>query len=277
MISDQRAKRFPRLAATLAALACLALCCAALLMGQSPGGRSPAPRPAPRAAAAPVREAEVPFRAGERFSFQVFFSKFSVKAGAIEFAVVERRNFFGRPAWHFRARAQSVDTVRMLYPLDDQFDSYTHAGTLTTLQYEIYLRERGERQDNTWRMDTGEEPIPNGVPAARVLPGTRDPIGLLYVLRAADWKKNPEFRAPVFDGRRLYEVQARLAESSAQVTVSSGRFTASRIGVRVFERGRELTDTSFSVWLAEDATRTPILIEAALPIGSARVELTGRP
>jgi hypothetical protein len=224
-----------------------------------------------------VREAELPFQSGERLSFQVLFSKFTVKAGALEFAVVGRRNFFGRPAWHFRARAQTVDTVRILYPLDDQFDSYTDAVRLVSLQYEMYLRESGERQDRTWRMDTGEEPLAPGVSAARVVPGTRDPVGLLYILRATDWKKTPELRVPVFDGRHLYEVQARLAGTGGEVRVPSGRFTASHIRVQVFERGRELADTTFSVWLAEDANRTPVLIEAQLPIGSARVELTGRP
>jgi hypothetical protein len=92
-----------------------------------------------------------------------------------------------------------------------------------------------------------------------------------------DWKKTPEMRVPVFDGRHLYEVQARLAGTGGEVRVPSGRFIASHIRVQIFERGRELTDTAFSLWLAEDANRTPVLIEAELPIGSARVELTGRP
>jgi hypothetical protein len=124
-------------------------------------------------------------------------------------------------------------------------------------------------------MDTGEESIPNGVSAARVIPGTRDPLGFLYALRATDWKKTPELRAPVFEGRHLYDVQARLAESST-IKVPAGQFSASKIRVQIFERGKELTDTSFSLWLADDAGRTPVLIEADLPIGSARVELTGR-
>jgi len=260
----------------LARLACVALGCVPLLIGQSPSGRAGVPRAGTRPAAV-VREAEVPFRGGERLTFQVLFSKFAVKAAELEFSVVERRNFFGRPAWHFRAKAQTVDTVRILFPLDDQFDSYTDAVRLVSLQYEMYLRESGERQDRTWRMDTGEEPLAAGVPAARVVPGTRDPLGLLYVLRATDWKKTPEMRVPVFDGRHLYEVQARLAGAVAEIQVASGRFNASRIRVQVFERGRELADTTFSLWLAEDANRTPVLIEAELPIGSARVELTGRP
>lgn len=260
----------------LAGLACVALSCVPLLTGQSPSGRAGIPQAGTRPAAV-VREAEVPFRSGERLAYQVLFSKFTVKAAELEFAIVERRNFFGRPAWHFRAKAQTVDTVRILYPLDDQFDSYTDAVRLVSLQYEMYLRESGERQDRTWRMDTGEEPLAAGVPAARVVPGTRDPLGLLYVLRATDWKKTPELRVPVFDGRHLYDVQARLAETGGAVRVPSGRFNASRVSVQVFERGRELSDTTFSLWLTEGASRTPVLIEAELPIGSARVELTGRP
>jgi hypothetical protein len=223
-----------------------------------------------------VAEAVVPFQGLERLAFQVLFSKFTVKAAELQFHVVERRTFFGRPAWHFRATAQTVDTVRILYPLDDQFDSYTEAVGLTSLQYEMYLREAGERQDRTWRMDTGDQPIPAGVSAARVTPGTRDPLGFLYALRATDWKKSAELRTPVFEGRHLYDVQARLVGGTSPLQVPAGQFNASQIQVRVFERGRELTDTSFSVWLADDARRTPVLIEASLPIGSARVELTGR-
>jgi hypothetical protein len=49
------------------------------------------------------------------------------------------------------------------------------------------------------------------------------------------------------------------------------------VAVRVFEHGQELTDTHFSLWLASDAARTPVLIEADVPIGTARVELTNKP
>jgi hypothetical protein len=252
-----------------------------LLIGQAPARRAPAATASGRAGARPaaravVPEAAVPFKESEELVFQALFSKFTVKAADIQFRVVERRSFFGHPAWHFRATAQTVDTVRILYPLNDQFDSYTDAVKLNSLQYEMYLRESGQRQDNTWRLDTGEEVIPNGISAARVIPGTRDPLGFLYLLRAADWKTSPELRTPVFEGRHLYDVQARVAESAGQVKVPAGQFSASEIQVRIFERGRELTDTTFSVWLANDAARTPVLIEAALPIGSARIELTER-
>ncbi len=251
---------------------CAALSLAPLLLAQRQQSR-----PAPGQPAAPQKiqqEAQTPFQPGERLSYQVLFSKFSVRAGTLEFAAAERRDFFGRLAWHFRATAHSVDTVRALYALDDQFDSYADAARLVTLQYEIYLREAGTKEDHAWRMDTGGDPIPAGVPAARVLPGTRDPLSFLYLLRATDWQKTSELRSPVFDGRHLYDVQAQLVQPKAPAAVPAGRFNAAQIRVRVFQQGKELSATSFSVWLADDSAHTPVLIEASLPIGSARVELT---
>src|SRR4029077_7794455 len=224
----------------------------------------------------PPADVAVPFNAGERLSFRVIWSKFSVNAATIQLAVIERRDFFGRLAWHFRALAQTIDTMHIIYPLDDQIDSYTDAGQINSSQYEMYLHEQGKQQTNSWRLISDGSPAPANVTAARVLPGTRDPIGLLYLLRAADWKSAPQLRAPVFDGKNLYEVVARLESSSEQCIVPAGQFSASKISVRVYDHGQELSSTHFNVWLAQDATHTPVLVETELPIGTARLEMTAK-
>jgi hypothetical protein len=248
----------------------LILCACLVLAAQSPRSKRPA---SPKTSKSPA-PAAVPFNAGEHLSFRVIWSKFSVNAATIQLAVVERRDFFGRMAWHFRALAQTIDTVHILYPLDDQLDSYTDAAQLDSIQYEMYLREQGKQQTSSWRLISDGSPAPANVTAARVSPGTRDPIGLLYMLRAADWKTAPQLRAPVFDGKNLYEVVAHLESSSEQATVPAGQFSASKISVRVYDHGQELTTTRFTVWLAQDATRTPVLVETELPIGTARLEMT---
>lgn len=223
--------------------------------------------------AAPV-EAAVPFRGGEKLSFRVMWSKFSVNAGTVDFLVAQHGSFFGHPAWHFQVRAATVQTMRVVYPLDDQFDSYTEAVKLNSLQYEMYLHEQGKQENNAWRMTADGDPAPSDATAARVPAGTRDPLGFLYALRAQDWKSAPELRAPVFDGHHLYDVDAKLALPSGHVTVPAGEFDASRVDVRLAEHGADVADTSFSLWIAQDATRTPVLIEASLPFGTARIELT---
>jgi hypothetical protein len=140
----------------------------------------------------------------------------------------------------------------------------------------MYLHEQGKQETNSWRLISDGSPAPANIVAARVTPGTRDPIAFLYVLRAADWKSTPELRVPVFDGHNLYDVVAHLQSQSDQATVPAGQFTTSKIGVSVFQHGQELAGTHFTVWLAQDATRTPVLVESELPIGTARLEMTAR-
>jgi hypothetical protein len=251
-----------------------------LFLGASVAVGVQAGRPARPAATTankrPTREAAVPFNTGERLSFRVIWSKFAVNAATIQLAVVERRDFFGRMAWHFRALAQTIDTMHVLYPLDDQLDSYTDAAQLNSIQYEMYLHEQGKQQRSSWRLISDGSAAPANVTAARVSPGTRDPIGLLYMLRAADWKSAPQLRAPVFDGKNLYDVVAHLESSSEQAIVPAGQFSASKISVRVYDHGQELAGTHFTVWLAQDATRTPVLVETEMPIGTARLEMTAK-
>jgi len=88
-----------------------------------------------------------------------------------------------------------------------------------------------------------------------------------------DWARAPQIRTPVYDGKKLYEARARLEMSSGSVTVPAGTYTAARIEVRIFEQEKEVQQTRFWVWLANDNARTPVLIEAELPFGSLRVEL----
>lgn len=254
--------------------AALILACFASAQQSKPSKRSKKKDSAP--AAAPVA-IPVPFRAGENLDYRVLFSKYAVNAAKVETSVVEERNFFGRTAWHFRAVAHTMDTTRTLFAIDDEFDSYTSAANLFSLQYEMYLHEQGKAQTNLFRMTGDGDPAPADATAVRVVPGTRDAIGFLYNLRAADWQRAPELKAPVFDGRRLYDVVARIDTPQGTVTVPAGEFPAFRVAVKLFDHGKELTDTRLWVWLTKDAGHTPVLVEAEIPFGTARIELTHLP
>jgi hypothetical protein len=232
--------------------------------------------PATKAPATPAA-LPVPFRSGEILEYRVLFSKYAVNAAKIETSVIEQRNFFGNVAWHFRAAAHTMDTTRMLFAIDDEFDSYTSATSFSSLQYEMYLHEQGKEQTSLYRMTTDADPAPDGVTALRVAPGTRDAISFLYALRAADWQRVPELRAPVFDGRRLYDAIARIDTPQGTASVPAGNFPAFRIAIRLFDHGKELTDTHLWLWIARNAGRTPVLVEAEIPFGAARIELTHLP
>jgi len=259
---------------TVTLLAAFMICALRVSAQKSKPSKSHAKTPAAPAAPSP---APVPFRAGEILEYRVLFSKYAVNAAKVETAVVEQRDFFGHRAWHFRAIAHTMDTTRVLFALDDQFDSYTSVTNLFSMQYEMYLHEQGKEQTSQYRLTSDADPAPQDVTAVRVAPGTRDAISFLYNLRANDWQRTPELRVPVFDGRRLYDVVARVDTPEGPINVPAGNFSAFRVALRLFDHEKELTDTRFWLWIAKDPAHTPVLVEADIPFGTARIELTHLP
>jgi hypothetical protein len=70
-------------------------------------------------------------------------------------------------------------------------------------------------------------------------------------------------------------VRAKIIGTS-QVAVPAGKYTAATIEVHVFDNGTEMKDAHFTIYLANDAARTPVLMQAVLPFAEARVELQSK-
>jgi hypothetical protein len=229
--------------------------------------------PADSKKAAPPVDTGLPLRAGEVLEYTANVSNLE-NVATLRLQVASRGNFLGKSTWHLQAFAHTQNPLRMVFELDDQFDSYSDAGTLASLQYEMHLSERGQKVESIQRMTaTGKEPASPEATEARVLPGTRDPLGMMQYLRNVDWTKTPEVRCPVYDGHKLYDVRAKLGAAAEKVNVPAGDYTALKIAIRVFDNGVEMKDASFALYLANNAARTPVLLEAVMPFATARVEL----
>ncbi len=174
-----------------------------------------------------------------------------------------------------KAFAHTENPYRMVFELDDQFDSYSEASNMSSLQYEMHLSERGQKVDTVERMlSSSKDPAPPDAVAARVLPGTRDPLGMLMYLRSVDWNKVTLVRSPVFDGHKLYDVRAVLVARDQGVSVTAGKFNTTKIEIHVMDNGAEMKDAHFLLYIAQSPERLPVLMEAVLPVATARVELT---
>lgn len=221
----------------------------------------------------PAGDAGIPLRGGEVLEYSANVANLNNVAN-LKLQVLERRDFFGKNAWHLQAFAHTENPLRMVFTLDDQFDSYSDASTMNSLQYEMHLDERGQKVNSIQRMtSTGKEPAPKDATETQVLPGTRDPLGMLEFLRNVDWTKTSEVKCPVYDGHKLYDVRARVASPGEAVSVPAGTYKASKIELKVFDNGQEMKDAQFTIYIANNVTRTPVLLEAILPFATARVEL----
>lgn len=226
---------------------------------------------------APLRPADakkaVPaaFRVGEKLHYRISWASLMTAATA-DLAVNGKPPFYGREAWHFRALTRTVDAARLLYTLDNQFDSYADLASLASYRYEAYLREQGKIENNVTRMAGDGLPVQNDGPAIQVQPGTRDPLGLLYYLRTVNWAEQSQVKTQVFTGKRLFEIHAR-AGQRATVSVPAGQYPATQVELRVFERKKELPQVKMWIWFADDESRAPALMEAEMPFGKLRIEL----
>jgi len=235
------------------------------------GGFQSAVRKISKPSATPS-EVVMPFRIGEKLEYRVAWANLA-NAGLLELSVAERRDLLGWGTWHFRATAHTSSLMRALMAVDDQFDSYTDTATLESRQYETYLSEMGTKQNQILHFLPEGQTARGNFAGIVVAPGTRDPLGAAYVLRGVDWQRTKEFRMPVFDGEDLYELRARLDVPSEKVAVDAGNFDAAKISIHLFQREREVNGMKFVAWLANDSRRTPVLLEAAMPLGNFRVEL----
>jgi hypothetical protein len=225
------------------------------------------------ASIAAVTEQPAPFRVGETLSYRVSCTT----AASVQLSIPERRDLFGWQTWHFRAIAQTQGPVATLFPVDDQFDSYTDAASLETRQFEMHLNELGRISDQVMHFTIVGQKTKAPGPSVIVQPGTRDGLGALYSLRMVDWQRTPEQRALVFDGHDIFDMRARRDGSPESVTVPAGTFTASRVSVTVFQNEKEVSAIHVAVWLASDAARTPVVLEATLPFGTLHAELVPAP
>jgi hypothetical protein len=221
-------------------------------------------------------EIRMPFRIGETLNYDVSWSAFA-SAAKIQLCVTEHREILGSRTWHFRASAHTLSPLRSFLTIDDQIDSYSDTATFESRQYEMYLDEMGRKDSQILRFSVAGRPQKTPSPAVVVSPGTLDPLGALYVLRQVDWQRTPEFRAPVFDGDDLVEMRAHLEAAKELVAVNAGNFSATRILIREYQHGVEVKGETLSICFANDAARTPLLLEAEIPFGSVRIELSSVP
>ncbi len=263
----------------------------AKLAGNSAAAATPATRPAPEppstetdqkqkkpskdstpAKDAP-KDAPVPFAAGEILDYNVSWAAFP-SAATLHLSAIERHNLYGWDTWHLRATGSTENPVRRIFEIDDELDSYTDAVTLASHQYETYLNEMGKTEKSTMEL-TPQGTVPRGgIASVIVPPGTRDPVALLQSMRAWDWDRSPEMRTPVFDGHNLYDVHSNREAADEQVVVAAGDFRTTKIAVHIYKGGTEMQQIRFTLWLAKNAARTPAAMEAELPFGTFRMELT---
>jgi hypothetical protein len=231
------------------------------------------PRPKPGPASSNTSAQTPPFRVGETLNYRVDWQRYAGVV-TVQLQIVDRGDFYGAPAWHFRAAVHTVQPIRAFYPMDDEIDSIALTPGLETGQYQQHYREFGKPEDtDAVLVSRGESPRA-ALPRVIVPPGTHDIVSALYFLRVTHWHTGEELRVPVYDGENVYEMVATARERTG-MRVAAGTYQAREIEIRLLDGGKEISDgpNRLQIWLADDTAQTPLLCNADLS-GTLRIELT---
>jgi hypothetical protein len=216
-----------------------------------------------------------PFRVGEKLTYSVSFSNFTI-AAHVQLYVAGRGDYFGREGYELRAHVETVEQVRAaLLALDNFY--FTYVDPQTGLPYRTRVTAGATPPPPATPQATDPAPqiadittLPSPIDADAA-PAAHDFVSAIYALRAL----------PLAPGS-VYPVSAQLAgtQYGAELRVTgretvntpAGSFNALAAQVRVRDGGAA-DDYRVRVYFTDDERRLPVLVTARLRSGELRAAL----
>ena len=131
-----------------------------------------------------------------------------IPAGEVTLEVLPKETIDGVEAYHFAMITKTNAAVDLIYKIREREDSYVDVNMTHSILYkkreeskhprDIVVNFDWEKREAT-RTNFGEKS-----PPIHILPGTFDPLALLFILRLQDFKENSVIEIPVTDGNTNY-------------------------------------------------------------------------
>jgi hypothetical protein len=234
--------------------------------------RAPRPKSTPAPRAEPQREAAVPFRVGERLTYDVAWSTYLI-AGTATATVIEKKPSYSSTAYYIVAEGRPLPLIQRIYSLYYKMDTLFDSFSALSQRSALYSEEGDGRRTATTRFDR---------PARRALfelqtdtvvrdeiavpPDATDGLATLYALRARAFKAGDRLTIPVVDNGTLYSVNID-ATGPEHMRMRVGEFDAWNLRITILDPQKQQVGKNIAVWMSTDARRLPLKMQADLPVG----------
>jgi hypothetical protein len=226
-----------------------------------------------QAGAASGRDAAVPFKVGERLTYDVTWSTFLV-AGTAYATVAGRVDGQGGAAYHLIADGRPHPLLQRLYNIYYKMESMLDTATLLPQRMSLYSEESAGKRLASTRFDRQKQKAifeldDAGTPLKSefdIPPQVQDGLSAVYVLRAMNFKAGERISLPATDDGNIYTVQADPV-ALEPVRVPFGTSEAWRVNVSVVDAAGQPAVNDAAVWYTTDARRLPIKLQGRLPVG----------
>ncbi len=254
------------------ALFCRVVVIAATAATSASAQSSPVPTAAtPTVVVAGVKRAVVPFNAGERMEYDVKFG--AIRVGNAHMEVVALDNVRGRPAWH---TAFWVQGGNFLYRVNDVYESWMDAETLSSLRFVQDLEEGGKETERKFEIyperavfiQTSKE-LPKEEPSVSQ---PLDDGSFLYFIRTI-----PLVVGQTYDFNRYFRpdrnpVRIRVLRKE-RIQVPAGTFDAIVVQPVIKTKGIFSENGHAEIWLSDDDRHIMLQLKSKLSFGSLNLYL----
>ncbi|MFB3852495.1 MAG: DUF3108 domain-containing protein [Vicinamibacterales bacterium] len=238
-------------------------------------------------APAPPEPGLVPFEAGERATYEVFWKGaggLTLAAGQAVFVVdgpgTASAGRLGVPddatvagaAYRFTLDARTAPLVSRFFEAQDRFETWADSRVLPLLQHQ-HIHEGRRVLDRVTRFDAERGTVETGTgPRLPLAAGSRDPLAAFHYLRTIRLASGDTVRIPLSEGGRNLVVVV-VVRSLESIEHRGVRVQAMRLTLVVEERLQRRRPIEATAWLSTDGRRIPLIIEVSAGFGDFRAEL----
>jgi len=218
-----------------------------------------------------VKRAKVPFGPGERLEYEVRFG--ALRVGNAHMEVVGLDNLRGRAVWH---TAFWVQGGNFLYRVNDVYESWMDAETLSSLRFVQELEEGGKEVERRFEIyperavfiQTSKKPAKEEKSVSQPL----DDGSFLYFIRTIPLEVGQTYDFDRYFRPDRNPVRIRVLRKE-RVKVPAGTFNAIVVQPVIKTKGIFSENGHAEIWLSDDDRRIMLQLKSKLSFGSLNLYL----
>lgn len=222
-------------------------------------------------------EKKFPFEVGEKLMYRASLGGVAVGTATIEVLPGDRSGKV--PSYHFVMKTTTNDRVNWLYRVRELQESYTDREMTRTLAYgkrDTGTHPRNVRVRFDWnRMEATYENDGKKKRTVPLIPGTFDPLSLLFVIRTKHLNTGDVVEIPITNGKNLIRARASVLRKE-KIVVDGKSWNTFLVVPDLKQLGKALgrkDAENLMIWFGTGPKKLPVRIVSQFAVGRFVFEL----
>ncbi|MEA2062853.1 MAG: DUF3108 domain-containing protein [Gemmatimonadota bacterium] len=224
------------------------------------------------AAASEGRIAEVPFAAGEKLNFSVYWSLANIGTAFMNVTGVEEVG--GQSCWRIEAGANSNKTIDLFYQVRDRFFTFIDQRELFTRKFIKHQSEGRHKRNRELIYDQENHRVHDLVSGEEkdCVPEAQDQLSIFYYFRTLEMEVGDGILLEGFVDKKQNPLKVEVVRRE-WVEVPAGRFHCLVVEPFIKSGGLFEHKGNIHIWLTDDSHRLPVKVSSQLDFGKIVVLL----